>query len=64
MTKDNKQTPEPSPDKKEKKQEDNNDPAVQRGKEAIEAQHNIDTEPEDVKKDKEKKDAEQWRNEG
>jgi hypothetical protein len=51
-------------DKEEKVQPHPEDPAVQRGKAAIDAQHAIDPKPEEVKKKEEEKDAEQWRNEG
>jgi hypothetical protein len=64
MEKDNKQARESNPDKNEKAKRNEENPAVQRGKSAIAAQRIIDPEPDDIKKAKEEKDAEQWRNEG
>lgn len=40
------------------------DPSVQRGKEAIEASKKADPAPENIQKKKDKQDAEKWRNEG
>jgi hypothetical protein len=64
MPNDNKQALENKSDKKVNEKEQSEDPAVQRGKAAIDAQQVSNPEPEDVKKEKEEKDAEQWRNEG
>jgi hypothetical protein len=65
MTNNNEQAPESN--KKEvnrNEQQKESDPAVERGKAAINAARAIDEEPEGVKEEKEEKDAEQWRNEG
>jgi hypothetical protein len=52
-----------TPDNK-KEQQQQKDPAVQRGDAAIAASRIVNPEPEEIQKQKEEEDAERWRNEG
>jgi len=47
-----------------KKEQQQKDPAVQRGEAAIAASRLVNPEPEEKQKQKEEEDAERWRNEG